>query len=154
MEPPLDLQSVGFAVCSAVPGVPAPTVLWMHGSCVCCSFLAWGSPKSSLESSCSQGLVRDIIYKGTETQIQQCAGPDGTVPLVCHYAQLCQLHPSLAHPTEGWDSTASAPLCPRRSVGWFSSPRVLPSSFWPPTSSLPWTPAPTWGWTRGHHPSR
>ncbi|XP_015134702.2 L-fucose kinase isoform X2 [Gallus gallus] len=30
-----------------------------------------------------QGLVRDIIYKGTETQIQQCAGPDGTVPLVC-----------------------------------------------------------------------
>ncbi|KAM6123499.1 L-fucose kinase [Phoenicopterus ruber ruber] len=30
-----------------------------------------------------QGLVRDIIYKGTEAQIQQCAGPDGTVPLVC-----------------------------------------------------------------------
>ncbi|XP_053843602.1 L-fucose kinase isoform X1 [Vidua macroura] len=29
-----------------------------------------------------QGLVRDIIYKGTEAQIQQCAGPDGTVPLV------------------------------------------------------------------------
>ncbi|XP_030811888.1 L-fucose kinase isoform X3 [Camarhynchus parvulus] len=30
-----------------------------------------------------QGLVHDIIYKGTEAQIQQCAGPDGTVPLVC-----------------------------------------------------------------------
>ncbi|NXT74836.1 FUK kinase, partial [Zapornia atra] len=30
-----------------------------------------------------QGLVRDIIYKGTAAQIQQCAGPDGTVPLVC-----------------------------------------------------------------------
>ncbi|NWR19674.1 FUK kinase, partial [Emberiza fucata] len=30
-----------------------------------------------------QGLVRDIIYKGTEAQIQQCAGSDGTVPLVC-----------------------------------------------------------------------
>uniref|UniRef100_A0A8C3JWJ8 L-fucose kinase n=1 Tax=Calidris pygmaea TaxID=425635 RepID=A0A8C3JWJ8_9CHAR len=30
-----------------------------------------------------QGLVRNIIYKGTEAQIQQCAGPDGTVPLVC-----------------------------------------------------------------------
>ncbi|XP_064526745.1 L-fucose kinase isoform X1 [Pseudopipra pipra] len=30
-----------------------------------------------------QGLVRDIIYKGTEARIQQCAGPDGTVPLVC-----------------------------------------------------------------------
>uniref|UniRef100_A0A663MMZ1 Fucose kinase n=1 Tax=Athene cunicularia TaxID=194338 RepID=A0A663MMZ1_ATHCN len=30
-----------------------------------------------------QGLVRDIIYKGTEAQIQQCARPDGTVPLVC-----------------------------------------------------------------------
>ncbi|NXF59836.1 FUK kinase, partial [Ciccaba nigrolineata] len=30
-----------------------------------------------------QGLVCDIIYKGTEAQIQQCAGPDGTVPLVC-----------------------------------------------------------------------
>uniref|UniRef100_A0A8B9MJG6 L-fucose kinase n=1 Tax=Accipiter nisus TaxID=211598 RepID=A0A8B9MJG6_9AVES len=30
-----------------------------------------------------QGLVRDIIYKGTEAQIRQCAGPDGTVPLVC-----------------------------------------------------------------------
>ncbi|NXI71651.1 FUK kinase, partial [Anseranas semipalmata] len=30
-----------------------------------------------------QGLVRDIIYRGTEAQIQQCAGPDGTVPLVC-----------------------------------------------------------------------
>ncbi|NXP04191.1 FUK kinase, partial [Thinocorus orbignyianus] len=30
-----------------------------------------------------QGLVQDIIYKGTEAQIQQCAGPDGTVPLVC-----------------------------------------------------------------------
>ncbi|NWR80720.1 FUK kinase, partial [Centropus unirufus] len=30
-----------------------------------------------------QGLVRDIIYKGSEAQIQQCAGPDGTVPLVC-----------------------------------------------------------------------
>ncbi|NXS61648.1 FUK kinase, partial [Brachypteracias leptosomus] len=30
-----------------------------------------------------QGLVRDIIYKGTEAQIQQCAGPNGTVPLVC-----------------------------------------------------------------------
>uniref|UniRef100_G1MS17 GDP-fucose pyrophosphorylase domain-containing protein n=1 Tax=Meleagris gallopavo TaxID=9103 RepID=G1MS17_MELGA len=30
-----------------------------------------------------QGLVRDIIYKGTEAQIQQCAGPDCTVPLVC-----------------------------------------------------------------------
>ncbi|KFV71411.1 L-fucose kinase, partial [Dryobates pubescens] len=29
-----------------------------------------------------QGLVRDIIYKGTEAQIQQCAGPGGTVPLV------------------------------------------------------------------------
>ncbi|NXJ83259.1 FUK kinase, partial [Trogon melanurus] len=30
-----------------------------------------------------QGLVQDIIYKGTEAQIQRCAGPDGTVPLVC-----------------------------------------------------------------------
>ncbi|NXL46302.1 FUK kinase, partial [Podilymbus podiceps] len=30
-----------------------------------------------------QGLVHDIIYKGTKAQIQQCAGPDGTVPLVC-----------------------------------------------------------------------
>ncbi|KFO82822.1 L-fucose kinase, partial [Cuculus canorus] len=30
-----------------------------------------------------QGLVRNIIYKGTEAQIQKCAGPDGTVPLVC-----------------------------------------------------------------------
>ncbi|NXS93723.1 FUK kinase, partial [Jacana jacana] len=30
-----------------------------------------------------QGLVQDIIYKGTEAQIQQCAGTDGTVPLVC-----------------------------------------------------------------------
>ncbi|XP_032557408.1 L-fucose kinase [Chiroxiphia lanceolata] len=30
-----------------------------------------------------QGLVQDIIYKGTEARIQQCAGPDGTVPLVC-----------------------------------------------------------------------
>uniref|UniRef100_A0A8C3VD64 Fucose kinase n=1 Tax=Catharus ustulatus TaxID=91951 RepID=A0A8C3VD64_CATUS len=30
-----------------------------------------------------QGLVHDIVYKGTEAQIQQCAGPDGTVPLVC-----------------------------------------------------------------------
>ncbi|NWS25046.1 FUK kinase, partial [Polioptila caerulea] len=30
-----------------------------------------------------QGLVCDIVYKGTEAQIQQCAGPDGTVPLVC-----------------------------------------------------------------------
>ncbi|NXO23926.1 FUK kinase, partial [Cisticola juncidis] len=30
-----------------------------------------------------QGLVHDIIYKGTEAQIQQCVGPDGTVPLVC-----------------------------------------------------------------------
>ncbi|NXH20299.1 FUK kinase, partial [Bucco capensis] len=30
-----------------------------------------------------QGLVRDIIYKGTEAQIRQCAGPNGTVPLVC-----------------------------------------------------------------------
>uniref|UniRef100_A0A8C3Q456 L-fucose kinase n=1 Tax=Geospiza parvula TaxID=87175 RepID=A0A8C3Q456_GEOPR len=29
-----------------------------------------------------QGLVHDIIYKGTEAQIQQCAGPDGTVPLL------------------------------------------------------------------------
>lgn len=28
--------------------------------------------------------MRDIIYKGTEAQIQQCAGPDGTVPLVRH----------------------------------------------------------------------
>lgn len=26
----------------------------------------------------------NIIYKGTEAQIQQCAGPDGTVPLVQH----------------------------------------------------------------------
>ncbi|NXT24565.1 FUK kinase, partial [Syrrhaptes paradoxus] len=30
-----------------------------------------------------QGLVRDIIYKGTEAEIQQCAAPNGTVPLVC-----------------------------------------------------------------------
>ncbi|NWU95973.1 FUK kinase, partial [Upupa epops] len=30
-----------------------------------------------------QELVRDIVYKGTEAQIRQCAGPDGTVPLVC-----------------------------------------------------------------------
>ncbi|XP_037265116.1 L-fucose kinase isoform X1 [Falco rusticolus] len=30
-----------------------------------------------------QGLVHDIIYRGTEAQIQQCAGPDSTVPLVC-----------------------------------------------------------------------
>ncbi|XP_051485160.1 L-fucose kinase isoform X2 [Apus apus] len=30
-----------------------------------------------------QGLVHNIIYKGTEAQIQECAGPDGTVPLVC-----------------------------------------------------------------------
>lgn len=28
--------------------------------------------------------MHDIIYKGTEAQIQQCAGPDGTVPLVWH----------------------------------------------------------------------
>lgn len=30
-----------------------------------------------------QGLVRDIIYQGAETQIRGCAGPDGKVPLVC-----------------------------------------------------------------------
>ncbi|XP_062442094.1 L-fucose kinase [Rhea pennata] len=30
-----------------------------------------------------QGTVSDIIYRGTEAQLQQCAGPDGTVPLVC-----------------------------------------------------------------------
>ncbi|NWY01788.1 FUK kinase, partial [Nothoprocta ornata] len=30
-----------------------------------------------------QGLVNNIIYKGTEAQIKQCACPDGTVPLVC-----------------------------------------------------------------------
>uniref|UniRef100_A0A8C8RF37 L-fucose kinase n=1 Tax=Pelusios castaneus TaxID=367368 RepID=A0A8C8RF37_9SAUR len=30
-----------------------------------------------------QGLVRDIIYQGPEARIQQCAGPDGKVPLVC-----------------------------------------------------------------------
>uniref|UniRef100_A0A8B9SCV9 Fucose kinase n=1 Tax=Apteryx owenii TaxID=8824 RepID=A0A8B9SCV9_APTOW len=30
-----------------------------------------------------QGMVSNIIYRGTEAQIQQCAGPDGTVPLVC-----------------------------------------------------------------------
>ncbi|OPJ78107.1 L-fucose kinase isoform B [Patagioenas fasciata monilis] len=30
-----------------------------------------------------EGLVRNIVYKGTEAQIQQCAGADGTVPLVC-----------------------------------------------------------------------
>ncbi|KAK2530056.1 Fuk [Columba guinea] len=30
-----------------------------------------------------EGLVHNIVYKGTEAQIQQCAGPDGTVPLVC-----------------------------------------------------------------------
>uniref|UniRef100_A0A8C3CCH5 L-fucose kinase n=1 Tax=Cairina moschata TaxID=8855 RepID=A0A8C3CCH5_CAIMO len=30
-----------------------------------------------------QGLVHDIIYRGTEAQIRQCAGPDGSVPLVC-----------------------------------------------------------------------
>ncbi|KAM9625609.1 L-fucose kinase isoform 5-T6 [Morphnus guianensis] len=29
-----------------------------------------------------QGLVHDIIYKGTEAQIRQCAGPDGAVPLL------------------------------------------------------------------------
>ncbi|XP_068022726.1 LOW QUALITY PROTEIN: L-fucose kinase [Melanerpes formicivorus] len=29
-----------------------------------------------------QGLVQDIIYKGTEAQIQQCAGAGSTVPLV------------------------------------------------------------------------
>ncbi|NWX91313.1 FUK kinase, partial [Nothoprocta pentlandii] len=29
-----------------------------------------------------QGLVSNIIYKGTEAQIKQCACPDGTVPLV------------------------------------------------------------------------
>ncbi|XP_009871075.1 PREDICTED: L-fucose kinase, partial [Apaloderma vittatum] len=29
-----------------------------------------------------QGMVQDIIYKGTEAQIQRCAGPDGTVPLL------------------------------------------------------------------------
>uniref|UniRef100_A0A8C3HR40 Fucose kinase n=1 Tax=Chrysemys picta bellii TaxID=8478 RepID=A0A8C3HR40_CHRPI len=30
-----------------------------------------------------QGFVRDIIYQGPEAQIQECAGPDGKVPLVC-----------------------------------------------------------------------
>ncbi|XP_068812257.1 L-fucose kinase isoform X2 [Struthio camelus] len=30
-----------------------------------------------------QGMVSNIVYRGTEAQIQQCAGPDGTVPLVC-----------------------------------------------------------------------
>ncbi|NWW92499.1 FUK kinase, partial [Rhynochetos jubatus] len=30
-----------------------------------------------------RGMVHDIIYKGTEAQIRQCAEPDGTVPLVC-----------------------------------------------------------------------
>ncbi|NWX19054.1 FUK kinase, partial [Aegotheles bennettii] len=30
-----------------------------------------------------RGMVCDIVYKGTEAQIQQCARPDGTVPLVC-----------------------------------------------------------------------
>lgn len=50
----------------------------------CCGCLAWGFLKSSLGWFCSQGLVHDIVYKGTEAQIQQCAGPDGTVPLVQH----------------------------------------------------------------------
>ncbi|XP_074864421.1 L-fucose kinase [Carettochelys insculpta] len=30
-----------------------------------------------------QGRVHDIIYQGPEAQLRQCAGPDGTVPLVC-----------------------------------------------------------------------
>ncbi|XP_053905065.1 L-fucose kinase isoform X1 [Malaclemys terrapin pileata] len=30
-----------------------------------------------------QGFVRDIIYQGPEARIQECAGPDGKVPLVC-----------------------------------------------------------------------
>ncbi|XP_030437400.1 L-fucose kinase isoform X1 [Gopherus evgoodei] len=30
-----------------------------------------------------QGFVRDIIYQGPVSRIQECAGPDGKVPLVC-----------------------------------------------------------------------
>ncbi|XP_044843401.1 L-fucose kinase isoform X2 [Mauremys mutica] len=30
-----------------------------------------------------QGFVRDIIYQGPAARIQECAGPDGKVPLVC-----------------------------------------------------------------------
>ncbi|XP_064315301.1 L-fucose kinase isoform X2 [Phalacrocorax carbo] len=64
-------------------GSSPPSVPWVLRSQPCHSCLAWGTLKSSLGWSCSQGLVCDIIYKGTEAQIQQCAGPDGTVPLVC-----------------------------------------------------------------------
>lgn len=116
-------MSRGFAVSwtrspCTVHEVPAPMVLRMHGSCPCCGCLAWGSPKSSLASSCSQGLVRDIIYKGTEAQIQQCAGPDGTVPLVCHYPQLCWLHP-FCHC--GWDRS------PHWGMGHHSLSPAVPS---------------------------
>jgi len=107
--------------------------------------------RSSLRWSRSQGLVCDIIYKGTEAQIQQCARPDGTVPLVQHNSGIGGPASSVPRVTTAVPST---PLCPGRSAGWFSSPRTLPSSCWPPTSSLLWTLAPTWGWTRGHRPCR
>lgn len=46
--------------------------------------------------------MRDIIYKGTEAQIQQCAGPDGTVPLVWHNLGISGLPaPSLCHRERG-----------------------------------------------------
>nr|XP_042716174.1 L-fucose kinase isoform X5 [Chrysemys picta bellii] len=36
-----------------------------------------------------QGFVRDIIYQGPEAQIQECAGPDGKVPLPALWFQVC-----------------------------------------------------------------
>ncbi|NXK68312.1 FUK kinase, partial [Sylvietta virens] len=58
----------------AVPGSPA--YARNHG-------VYLTNEQSSLGWFCSRGGVHDIIYKGTEAQIQECVGPDGTVPLVC-----------------------------------------------------------------------
>lgn len=132
-------------------GVFTPPVPWVLRSQPCCGCLAWGFLKSSLWWSHSQGLVHNIIYKGTEAQIQQCVGPDGTVPLVQRDLGIGGLASPVPCVTM---AAASDLLCPHRCAVWFSSPRMLPSSFWPPMSSLLWMPAPTWDWTQGHHPSR
>lgn len=39
-------------------------------------------PPLTLFSPPTQGFVLDIYYQGTEAEIQQCARPDGRVPLV------------------------------------------------------------------------
>ncbi|KAM4637923.1 L-fucose kinase isoform 6-T12 [Amazona ochrocephala] len=76
-------EQVSRSSSSKGTGVLTPPVPWVLRSQPCCGCLTCGSLKSSLWWSHSQGLVHNIIYKGTEAQIQQCAGPDGTVPLVC-----------------------------------------------------------------------